>query len=159
MTERRCIFAGCVATWEHWHGGFPGGYDNPDDPTGPPIPFTGPAPEAGVRDYNGALLATPTTEAGRTLLEALLALDRLSPEAQAAPVSWAKAIAAIEAQAAAQVIRSEEHLLIAIETEVQKERERIRAAVEGLLPDWCDTHEVPTVHRAEVLAIIDRREP
>lgn len=52
-----CIWKPCVATWAHSHGGFPGGYDNPDDPEGPPIPFEGedPEPEA-VRDYNGAVL-------------------------------------------------------------------------------------------------------
>lgn len=55
MTSERCIFIGCVSTDRHWHFGFPGGYDNPDDPTGPPIPFTS-EPEPGVRDYNGALL-------------------------------------------------------------------------------------------------------
>jgi hypothetical protein len=57
--SERCIFPGCVATWEHWHGGFPGGYDNPDDPDGPPIAFVGPAPEPGVRDDDGALLEDP----------------------------------------------------------------------------------------------------
>lgn len=54
-----CIFTGCVATWKHWHGGFPGGYDDPADPEGAPISFTGPEPElpAGwCRDYNGAAL-------------------------------------------------------------------------------------------------------
>lgn len=52
-----CIWEPCVATWEHYHGGFPGGYDDPDDPTGPPIPFTGPDPDPNaVRDYNGAIL-------------------------------------------------------------------------------------------------------
>ena len=50
-----CIFFGCVSTDRHWHGGFPGGYDNPADLTGAPIPFTT-EPEPGVRDYNGALL-------------------------------------------------------------------------------------------------------
>lgn len=58
-TDRRCIFDGCVATWKHWHGGFPGGYDDPNDPerTGPPISFEGddPDPDA-VRDYFGAAL-------------------------------------------------------------------------------------------------------
>lgn len=53
--DRRCIFVGCVSTDRHWHGGFPGGYGNPADPDGPPIPFTT-EPEPGVRDYNGALL-------------------------------------------------------------------------------------------------------
>lgn len=24
MNDARCIFLGCVATWEHYHGGFPG---------------------------------------------------------------------------------------------------------------------------------------
>lgn len=58
VDERRCIFGDCVATWRHWHGGFPGGYDNPDDPQGPPIAFEGddPAGPGAVRDYNGALL-------------------------------------------------------------------------------------------------------
>ncbi len=55
-----CIFVGCVSTDRHWHGGFPGGYDNPDDPTGPPIPFTS-EPAPGVRDYNGALLGAEVT--------------------------------------------------------------------------------------------------
>lgn len=56
-----CIFDECVSTDRHTHGGFPGGYDNPDDPDGPPIEFTtDPAP--GVRDYNGALLPPQTTE-------------------------------------------------------------------------------------------------
>ena len=50
-----CIFPGCVSTDRHWHGWFPGGYDNPDDPEGPPIEFTS-EPAPGVRDYNGALL-------------------------------------------------------------------------------------------------------
>jgi len=54
---KRCIFDGCVATWRHWHYGFPGGYDNPADPEGPPIHFTGDDPEPNaVRDYNGAAL-------------------------------------------------------------------------------------------------------
>jgi hypothetical protein len=53
----RCIFRDCVATWQHWHGGFWGGYDNPDDPEGAPIPFVGGDPQPGVvRDYNGAAL-------------------------------------------------------------------------------------------------------
>lgn len=56
--ERRCIFDGCVSTDRHWHFGFPGGYDNPADPDGPPIPFTS-EPAPGVRDYNGALLGEP----------------------------------------------------------------------------------------------------
>lgn len=58
---RRCIFDGCVATWRHWHGGFPGGYDDPADPEreGPPIPFEGDEPDEGVRDYNGAPLRGP----------------------------------------------------------------------------------------------------
>jgi hypothetical protein len=57
---RRCIFLGCVATWEHSHGGFPGGYDNPADPTGPPIPFTDPDPDPdAVRDYFGRALPDP----------------------------------------------------------------------------------------------------
>lgn len=55
----RCIFPGCVSRDRHWHGGFPGGYDNPDDPDGPPIAFTR-EPKSGVRDYNGALLAEPS---------------------------------------------------------------------------------------------------
>jgi hypothetical protein len=48
-----CIFPDCVSTDRHWHGPFPGGYDNPADPDGPPIPFTS-EPDIGVRDYNGA---------------------------------------------------------------------------------------------------------
>lgn len=57
MTERRCIFAGCVATWKHWHGFVPGGYDNPEDPEGVPILFTDEDPDpSAVRDYNGAAL-------------------------------------------------------------------------------------------------------
>lgn len=61
--ERRCIFRPCVATWRHWHGGFPGGYDNPEDPEGAPIPFVGDDPEPGaIRDYNGAVLRSPATE-------------------------------------------------------------------------------------------------
>jgi hypothetical protein len=55
---RTCIWRPCVATWRHWHGPFPGGYDNPDDPTGPPIPFEGNEPDEGVRDYNGAPLVS-----------------------------------------------------------------------------------------------------
>jgi hypothetical protein len=47
--------AALVPRDRHWHGGFPGGYDNPLDPEGPPIPFTS-EPAPGVRDYNGALL-------------------------------------------------------------------------------------------------------
>lgn len=63
----RCIFVPCVATWQHWHGGFPGGFDNPDDPEGPPIPFEGDEPELGVRDYHGALLlAQPAGEPKET---------------------------------------------------------------------------------------------
>lgn len=53
-----CIFIGCVSRDRHWHGGFPGGYDDPEDPTGPPIVFTSEA-APGVRDYNGALLDEP----------------------------------------------------------------------------------------------------
>jgi hypothetical protein len=57
LVDVRCIFTGCVATWEHSHGGFPGGYDNPDDPTGAPIAFVGPDPDpTRIRDYNGAPL-------------------------------------------------------------------------------------------------------
>lgn len=57
-TEGPCIFDGCVSRERHWHFGFYGGYTNPADPDGPPIPFTAdPAP--GVRDYNGA---TPEAE-------------------------------------------------------------------------------------------------
>ena len=51
----RCIFEGCVSTDRHFHGPFPGGYENPADPDGPPIPFTT-EPAPGVRDYYGALL-------------------------------------------------------------------------------------------------------
>lgn len=52
-----CIWKPCVATWRHWHGGFPGGYDNPEDPEGPPIEFEGDDPDpTAVRDYNGAAL-------------------------------------------------------------------------------------------------------
>lgn len=52
-----CIFPGCVATWEHSHGGFPGGYTDPRDPEGTPIAFVGPDPQPGaVRDYHGAAL-------------------------------------------------------------------------------------------------------
>lgn len=58
-SERRCIFEPCVATWRHWHGGFPGGYDDPADATGPPIDFVGDEPDEGVRDYNGAPLRIP----------------------------------------------------------------------------------------------------
>ena len=59
-----CIFDGCVATWKHYHGGFPGGYTNPDDPTGAPIPFTNPDPSPGaVRDYFGRALPDPAPEA------------------------------------------------------------------------------------------------
>jgi hypothetical protein len=55
--DKRCIFPGCVGTWAHSHGGFPGGYDNPADPEGPPIPFEGEDPDpTAVRDYNGAAL-------------------------------------------------------------------------------------------------------
>lgn len=57
MSAERCIFPECVATWKHYHGGFPGGYDNPAAPDGPPIYFTDPPPDDGkVRDYNGAAL-------------------------------------------------------------------------------------------------------
>lgn len=55
--EPRCIFRPCVATWRHWHGGFPGGYDNPKDPEGVPLIFEGEDPEPdAVRDYNGEVL-------------------------------------------------------------------------------------------------------
>lgn len=50
-----CIFPGCASTDRHFHGGFPGGHRNPDDPDGPPIPFTS-EPAPGVRDYNGRRL-------------------------------------------------------------------------------------------------------
>lgn len=50
-----CVFPECVSTDRHFHGPFPGGYENPADPNGPPIPFTS-EPAPGVRDYNGALL-------------------------------------------------------------------------------------------------------
>lgn len=53
--EGPCIFDGCVSRERHWHCGFSGGYDNPEDPEGPPIPFTA-EPAPGVRDYNGAIL-------------------------------------------------------------------------------------------------------
>lgn len=52
---RACVFPGCVSQDRHWHGPFPGGYENPADLDGPPIEFTT-EPEPGVRDYNGALL-------------------------------------------------------------------------------------------------------
>ena len=55
QTPGPCIFVGCVSTDRHSHVGFPGGYDNHDDPDGPPIEFTT-EPAPGVRDYNGALL-------------------------------------------------------------------------------------------------------
>ena len=58
---RPCVFPGCVSTDRHSHGGFPGGYANPDDPDGPPIEFTT-EPEPGVRDYNGALLPPADSE-------------------------------------------------------------------------------------------------
>jgi hypothetical protein len=57
--ERRCYWDGCVATWKHWHGFLPGGYDDPADPEGVPISFTEPAPDlppGWCRDYNGAPL-------------------------------------------------------------------------------------------------------
>jgi hypothetical protein len=57
--ERRCYMEGCMATWKHWHGFLPGGYDNPVDPEGMPILFDGPEPElppGWCRDYNGAPL-------------------------------------------------------------------------------------------------------
>ena len=65
MTEPQgpCIWKPCVATWRHWHAGFPGGYDNPDDPDGPPIPFEGDQ-EPAVRDYNGAALQSPCPACG-----------------------------------------------------------------------------------------------
>jgi hypothetical protein len=56
-----CIFIGCVSRDRHWHFGFPGGYDNPNDPDGPPIEFTS-EPAPGVRDYNGALLPSHPTD-------------------------------------------------------------------------------------------------
>ena len=60
----RCIFDGCVATWRHWHGFLPGGYDDPDNPGELPIYFTDPDPDpTAVRDYNGAAL---TPESGDT---------------------------------------------------------------------------------------------
>ena len=60
-----CIFLGCVATWRHGHGPFPGGYDDPADPIGPPIPFDGDDPEPGViRDYNGAALSQAPADTG-----------------------------------------------------------------------------------------------
>jgi len=53
----RCLWLPCVATWEHSHGGFPGAFDDPDNPEGPPIWFAGKDPEpTAVRDYNGAAL-------------------------------------------------------------------------------------------------------
>jgi hypothetical protein len=56
-TPGPCIWVPCVATWEHYHGGFPGGYTNPYDPDGVPIIFRGPNPDpTAVRDYNGAAL-------------------------------------------------------------------------------------------------------
>ena len=57
-----CIFEGCVSRERHWHAGFPGGYTNPADPEGPPIPFTA-EPAPGVRDYNGAILSGPAAPA------------------------------------------------------------------------------------------------
>jgi hypothetical protein len=54
----RCIFSGCVSRERHWHGGFSGGYTDPADPDGAPIPFTA-EPAPGVRDYNGAILDNP----------------------------------------------------------------------------------------------------
>ena len=53
-----CIFPGCVSRDRHWHGGFPGGYDNPADPEGPPIEFTT-EPAPGVYDLNGGWLRGP----------------------------------------------------------------------------------------------------
>lgn len=60
-----CIFEPCVATWRHWHGGFPGGYDNPADPEGAPISFEGDEPDEGVRDYNGAPLRVQATRSAQ----------------------------------------------------------------------------------------------
>lgn len=54
-----CVFPDCVSNDRHYHGGFPGGYENPADPDGPPILFTS-EPAPGVRDYNGALLRAST---------------------------------------------------------------------------------------------------
>jgi hypothetical protein len=52
-----CLWKPCVATWKHFHGPFPGAFDDPDDPEGPPISFRGADPDpAAVRDYNGAAL-------------------------------------------------------------------------------------------------------
>lgn len=66
MTPNACIFPGCVSTDRHWHGGFPGGYTNPADPDGPPIPFTS-EPAPGVHDYHGALLERrPPSDANAT---------------------------------------------------------------------------------------------
>lgn len=59
---RPCIFLGCVSRERHWHGGFPGGYEDPTDPDGPPVPFTA-EPAPGVRDYNGAILPAPDQHA------------------------------------------------------------------------------------------------
>ena len=74
IADRTCIFEGCVATWRHRHGPFPGGYDNPADLEGPPIVFDGPDPYRGaLRDYNGAVLRASAeqsetwTDAGRYL--------------------------------------------------------------------------------------------
>lgn len=53
--EGPCVWSGCVSRERHSHGGFPGGYENPEDPHGPPIEFTR-EPAPGVRDYNGAIL-------------------------------------------------------------------------------------------------------
>lgn len=54
-----CYYEGCVATWRHWHGFLPGGWDNPDDPEGVPLIFEGDDPDPNaVRDYNGAVLRT-----------------------------------------------------------------------------------------------------
>lgn len=57
QTPRHCYMEACVATWRHWHGFLPGGYDDPNDPGGEPIPFEDQDPEPdAVRDHNGAKL-------------------------------------------------------------------------------------------------------
>lgn len=43
--ECRCLFEPCVAWWRHWHGGFPGGCDDPNDPDGPPRIFDADDPD------------------------------------------------------------------------------------------------------------------
>lgn len=58
LVRMRCVFPDCVSTDKHWHGGFPGGFNHPQDPAGekPPVEFIPEMDPGWVYDLNGGKL-------------------------------------------------------------------------------------------------------